>query len=40
MKVKWTHTAVEHMMAIYEYIVKDSPVYAKRVVDKLIKLTE
>ena len=35
MIVHWTNTAVEHLLAIYEYIARDSPVYAQRMVDKL-----
>jgi plasmid stabilization system protein ParE len=35
MNVFWTNTAEEHLEAIYAYIAKDSPVYAKRMVDRL-----
>jgi hypothetical protein len=30
MKVYWTHRAVEHLLAIYEYIAKDSEIFARR----------
>jgi toxin ParE1/3/4 len=35
MKVHWTDNAREHLRAIYAYISKSSPLYAKRVVDRL-----
>ncbi|TAK64764.1 MAG: type II toxin-antitoxin system RelE/ParE family toxin [Bacteroidetes bacterium] len=35
MTVHWTNTANAHLVAIYEYIAKDSPRYALRMVDKL-----
>lgn len=35
MNVFWTSTAEEHLDAIYHYIAKDSPNYAKRMVDRL-----
>lgn len=37
MKVHWTDTAQQHLDAIYRYIAKDSPVYAKRMVDRLTR---
>ena len=40
MRVHWTNTAVEHLQAIYDYIAKDSPVYAQHMVDKLTKRSE
>ena len=35
MRIHWTNTAVEHLLAIHEYIAQNSPVYAQRIVDKL-----
>ena len=35
MKVHWTLTAQGHLDAIHDYIARDSPIYAKRVVDRL-----
>ena len=40
MKAHWTNTALEHLLAIYEYIAKDSSVYAHRMVDKLTRRSE
>ena len=37
MKVHWTDTAQQHLEAIYRYIAQDSPVYAKRMVDRLTR---
>jgi toxin ParE1/3/4 len=34
-KVHWTNTAVEHLLAIYEFIARDSPTYGQRTVDRL-----
>lgn len=39
-KIKWTDKAVRHLEAIYEYIAKDSKIYAKRYVKSLIDSTE
>jgi len=35
MKVQWTDNAREHLRAIHAYISKSSPLYAKRIVDRL-----
>lgn len=40
MRVNWTNTAVEHLIAIYEYIARDSSLYAQRIVDKLTRRSE
>ena len=40
MNVHWTDTAIEHLEAIQAYIVKTSPDYALRVVDRLIRRSE
>ncbi len=39
-KIKWTEKASKHLKAIYEYIAKDSKVYAKRYVESLIASTK
>ncbi len=35
MKVDWTETALGHLTDIYEYISRDSPQYALRMVDRI-----
>lgn len=40
MRVHWTNTAVEHLLAIYEHIAQDSPVYAQRMIDRLTRRSE
>jgi len=39
-RVHWTNTAVEHLLAIYEHIAQDSPVYAQRMIDRLTRRSE
>ncbi len=39
-EIKWTEKASNHLKAIYEYIAKDSRVYAKRYVESLIASTK
>jgi plasmid stabilization system protein ParE len=34
MKVRWTQNAVDHLSGIHAYIALNSPVYAKKTVDK------
>jgi toxin ParE1/3/4 len=36
-KVEWTDNAIAHLVAIYDYIAKDSSFYAQRVVDRLTR---
>jgi len=38
--VHWTDTAVAHLVAIYERIAQDAPVYAQRMIDRLTKRSE
>jgi toxin ParE1/3/4 len=40
MKVHWTDTAQQHLDAIYRYIAQDSPVYARRMVDRLTRRSQ
>ena len=40
MKVYWTDTAVQHLLAVYEYIGQDTPIYAQRVIDRIIQRSE
>ena len=40
MRVHWTDTAVEHLRAIHEYIARDSPQYALRIVDRLTRRSQ
>lgn len=37
MRVHWTNRALEHLLSIYDYIAKDSVLYARRTVDVLTK---
>jgi addiction module RelE/StbE family toxin len=40
MKVHWTGTAEDHLDAIHAYIARDSPEYAKRMVDRLTRRSQ
>lgn len=40
MKVHWTETAQGHLGAIHNYIAKDSPEYAKQMVDRLTRRSQ
>jgi len=40
MTAHWTDTAQDHLEAIYAYIAHDSPVYAKRMVDRLTRRSQ
>ena len=40
MRVHWTSTAISHLLAVYEHVARDSPVYARRIVDRLIRRSE
>jgi toxin ParE1/3/4 len=40
MKVHWTDTALRQLDSIYYFIAHDSPVYAKRMVDRLTRRTK
>ena len=37
MNVEWTDTAEAHLDRIYDYIAQTSPVYAKRIVDRITR---
>lgn len=39
-KVKWTYKASGHLQAIYEYIAKDSKIYAGNFIKSLIHATQ
>jgi toxin ParE1/3/4 len=39
-RVHWTHTAIDHLLAIYEHIARDAPLYAQRMIDRLTKRSE
>lgn len=39
MNVHWTESAIEHLAAIHEYIGRNSPHYAARMVDRLTQKT-
>jgi plasmid stabilization system protein ParE len=40
MKVQWTQNAIEHLVNIFEHIAHDSPLYAKRMVDRITRRSE
>lgn len=40
MRVHWTNNAIAHLIDIYEYIARDSHIYAKRVIDKITRRSE
>jgi len=40
MTVHWTDNAIAHLLDIYEYISRDSPIYAKRMVDRITRRSE
>lgn len=40
MKVYWSDTALGHLVAIFEYIARDSKVYAEQMVDRLTRRSE
>lgn len=40
MRVYWTNTAVAHLVLIYEHIAQDSPRYAQRMIDRLLRRSE
>jgi toxin ParE1/3/4 len=40
MKVRWTGTAEAHLDAIFRHISRDSPEYAKRMVDRLTRRSQ
>ena len=40
MKVHWTENAIQHLIAIYDYISQDSPFYAEKMVDRLTKRSQ
>jgi len=39
-RVQWTHTAIAHLLAIYDHIARDAPLYAQRTVDRLTRRSE
>ena len=40
MRVHWTNNSIGHLLGIYEYIARNSPVYAKRIVDRITRRSE
>ncbi len=40
MRVHWTENAIGHLTNIYEYVAINSPMYAKRMVDKITRRSE
>jgi toxin ParE1/3/4 len=39
-KVHWTETSIEHLIAIYDQISQDSPFYATKMVDRLTRRSQ
>lgn len=40
MRVCWTDTAIQHLLAIYAHIARDAPRYGQRMVDRLTNRSE
>lgn len=40
MRVRWTDTAIQHLLAIYAHIARDAPRYGQRMVDRLTNRSE
>ena len=40
MRVHWTNTAVDHLLAIHEYTAQNSEIYADRLMDRLTRRSE
>ena len=40
MRVHWTENAIRHLVNIYEYIALNSPIYGKRMVDRITRRSE
>ena len=40
MKVVWTENAIRHLQNLHDYIAANSPIYAKRMVDRITRRTE
>lgn len=40
MKIYWTLNAIKHLTNIYEYIALNSPTYARRIADRIIRRSE
>lgn len=36
----WSNTAIEHLLTLFEQISKDSPLYAQRIIERLIDRSE
>jgi len=39
-RVHWTNTATSHLLAVYEHVARDSPLYTRRILDRLIRRSE
>ncbi len=40
MRVHWTNTALDHLLAVHEYAAQNSSIYADRLVDRLTRRSE
>lgn len=40
MKVHWTEVSIQHLIAVYDQISKDSPFYATKMVDRLTRRSQ
>lgn len=40
MKVHWTESAIQDLIAVYDYIFQDSPHYAQKMVDRLTRRSQ
>jgi plasmid stabilization system protein ParE len=39
-KIDWSDNAIKHLIAIHDYIAKDSTLYAQRMVDRLTRCSQ
>lgn len=40
MNVRWTDTAILHLIGLVEHLVQDSPVYGQRILERIITSSE
>jgi toxin ParE1/3/4 len=40
MNLRWTDTAIEDLQGIHDYIARNSPTFARRVVDRILRRSE
>ena len=40
MRIHWTNRALDHLLAIHEYVAQNSAIYANRLIDRLTRRSE